>query len=330
MFIQKKGLVAAMVCVGLLAGAAAFASGQKEGAKAEAAWPKKAIQVVVPFKPGGDTDFNARVYAKYLEKELGQSLVIVNVDGNGGSLGSRKVKDSSADGYTVLFYHAAMLINEASGIVEYGTDAFEMGCIAGMNPGDIFTVTKNSKYQTLKDLVEDSQKNPGAVRFAGNTGATTFLEGLLLNAAGAKINIVDAGGASDRIAALRGGHLDVIPNPYGTVKPYLTNGDFRALAVVTEERNPKFPQIPTAKEQGYDVVMPIPYFYLFPKGTPKAIIDKFVKAVEKVAKENKEYAADIAKAYDQTPFFLPADEAAKFLANEREMVQKHKEKMRVK
>ncbi len=330
MFARAKVLFAAFVAVGILLGAAAFASGQKENAKPENSWPKKTIQIVVPFKPGGDTDFNARVYAKYLEKELGQPLVIVNIDGNGGTLGSRKVKDANPDGYTVLFYHAAVLINEVSGVAEYGFDALDMACIAAMNPGDIFTVTKDSKYKTLKDLVEDSKANPGKIRFAGNTGATTYLEGLLLNAAGASLNIVDAGGSADRIAALRGGHVDVIPNPYGTVKPYLAKGDFRALAMVMDKRNERFPDIPTAIEQGYDVVLPIPYFFAFPKGTPKGIIAKFGAAVEKVCKGNKDYAADIAKAYDMTPFFLPAEEAVKFYTDERNMVMKHKDKMKIK
>jgi tripartite-type tricarboxylate transporter receptor subunit TctC len=322
-----RGLLAAALIGGCLS--AAYGAGQGEAAKADPKWPTKPIQIVVPFKPGGDTDFNARVYAKYLEKELGQPVVIVNVDGNGGTLGSRKVKDAAPDGYTALFYHAAVLINEVSGVAEYGFDALDMACVAAMNPGDVFVVTKDSKYKTLKDLVEDSKANPGKIRFAGNTGATTYLEGLLLNAAGAAVNIVDAGGSADRIAALRGGHVDVIPNPYGTVKAYLNSGDFRALALVREQRNSRFPNIPTAVEQGYDVVVPIPYFFAFPKGTPKEYQAKLSAAVEKIAKGSQEYAAEIAKAYDQTPFFLPSEEAVKLFTGEREKVMKHKDKMKV-
>jgi tripartite-type tricarboxylate transporter receptor subunit TctC len=300
---------------------------KKEEANKGLDWPKKTIQIIVPFNPGGDTDFNARTYAKYLEKELGQSLVVVNVSGNGGTVGSRKVKDAKPDGYTVLFYHTAMQVNEASGMVDYGFKDFEIAGIAAKNPGDIITVSKDSPYKTLKDLVEASKKNPGQIKIAGNTGATTYLTGTMLNASGAQLNIVDSGGATDRIAALKGGHIDAIPNPYGTVKPYLESGDFRALAVITEERNPKFPDIPTAKEQGYDVVLPIAYFFAFPKGTPEEIVDKFSKAVEKIATTNKEYAEAIDKAYHQAPFYLNREEGYKWLDEQRNRIMALQDKL---
>ena len=72
------------------------------------AWPDKTVQVIAPFRAGGDTDFNARVYAKYLRQELGVPFVIVNIDGGGGTLGSRKAKDAAPDGYTVLVTTTAL------------------------------------------------------------------------------------------------------------------------------------------------------------------------------------------------------------------------------
>ncbi|MFQ3621155.1 MAG: tripartite tricarboxylate transporter substrate-binding protein [Spirochaetales bacterium] len=99
-------------------------AGKKE--RPELDWPKNAIQILVSYNPGGDTDFNARTYAKYLEKELGQPVVVVNVAGVGGTLGSRKVKDSPPDGYTVLFYHTAMIVNQITDMVPYGFEDFEL------------------------------------------------------------------------------------------------------------------------------------------------------------------------------------------------------------
>lgn len=288
-------------------------------------WPEKTIQIIAPFKAGGDTDFNARVYAKFLRKELGVPLVVVNIDGGGGTQGSRKAKDSAPDGYTVLFYHTAMLVNTASGMADYTYHDFEMVGIAGIEPGSIICVTKKSKYNSLKDLMDDSRANPGKVSLTANMGATTYLAALLLNEAGGKFNLVDMGGASQRVTALLGGHIDVIGNPYGTVKPYIESGDFKALAVLNEQRNPKFNAIPTAKEQGYDVVFQYRYFFLFPKGTPKEIVDKFAKAVKKVTAD-KEYAADIDKAYSQTPFFMNTAESFKFLKTQEDLIGKVKMK----
>jgi tripartite-type tricarboxylate transporter receptor subunit TctC len=295
------------------------------GAVSAKAWPEKTIQIIVPFKAGGDTDFNARVYAKFLKKELGVPLVVVDIDGGGGTQGSRKAKDSAPDGYTVLLYHTAMLVNTASGMADYTYRDFEMVGIAGLEPGNILCVAKKSKYNTLKDLMDDSKANPGKVSITGNMGATTYLAALLLNEAGGKLNIVDHGGSSQRVTALLGGHVDVIINPYGTVKSYIESGEFKALATLNEQRNPKFGSIPTAKEQGYDAVFQYRYFFLFPKGTPKDIVDKFAAAVKKVSAD-KEYAADIDKAYSQTPMFMNAADSLKFLKTQDDLIGKVKMK----
>jgi len=290
------------------------------GDPAGAAWPEKAIQIIAPFKAGGDTDFNARVFAKHLRKELGVSLVVVNVDGGGGTLGSRKVKDAAPDGNTVLFYHTAMLVNTASGMVDYTYRDFEMVGMAGIEPGSVICVSKKAKWNSFKELMEDSRANPNKLTLTGNMGATTYLTALLMNRVGGKFNVVDQGGASQRVTALLGGHVDVIANPYGTVKAYIESGEFKPLAVLNEQRNPKFPAIPTAREQGYDVAFQYRYFFLFPKGTPREIVDKFSAAVEKVVKGNKEYAAEIDKAYSQMPFFAKRDEALGFLKSQEELI----------
>jgi tripartite-type tricarboxylate transporter receptor subunit TctC len=301
---------------------------KKDEAKKEIDWPKKTIQVVVPFKAGGDTDFNARTYAKYLEKELGQPLVVVNTEGAGGTVGSKKVKDSKPDGYTVLFYHPSMLINQVTGMVDYGFEDFEMAGIAAMDEGNLFLVNKDSKYKTLKDLVEDAKANPGIIKYGTEMGGFTFFQGLTLqDAAGVEFNLVDVGGGTAKTAALKGGHVDFIPNPYGLVKSLIESGDFRPLAVTSENRNPKFTDIPTAKEQGYDVVLTKPYFFAFPKGTPKEIVDKFSKAVENVAKNNAEYAKDIEKAYSLTPTYMNPEDSVAYLSKMKAQFMKFKDKV---
>lgn len=303
-------------------------SGYGANSKAAEDWPKKTIQIVVPYNAGGDTDFNARIYAKFLEKKLGKPVVVVNIAGAGGTLGSRKVFDAAPDGYTALFYHTSMIINQVMEMVDYGVNDFEIACIAAKNPGNIITVNKSAKWNNLKELVEDSKVNPGKVNFAADIGGTTFIMALMFQDAGAKVNIVDAGGAAARIAALKGGHIDIIPNPYGPTKPYLQSGDFKALGVTTEERNPKFPDIPTCKEQGHDVTLEIPYFFSFPKNTPKAIIEKFNEAVEEIATTEKEYAESVEKSYDQTPFFLNATDSKKYLLAQMEMIYRYKERLK--
>ncbi|MCX7787921.1 MAG: tripartite tricarboxylate transporter substrate binding protein [Spirochaetes bacterium] len=318
-----------LIIIGLfVASGILFCAGKKETTGID--WPKKAIQVIVPYNPGGDTDFNARAYAKYLEKELGQPVVIVNVAGVGGTLGSRKAKDATPDGYTVLFYHTAMIVNQVTEMVPYGVEDFELSCIAAMSPGNVIAINAKSPWKSLKELVDDSIKRPGEIKFAADIGGTTYVLAMQFLDAGAKFNVVDAGSSTARNAALKGGQIDVVPNPYGPTKPFLQSGDFRALGVTNEKRHPRFPEIPTCKEQGYDVALEIYYFFAFPKGTPIPIVEKLSTAVKNICTTNQEYAQDIAKAYDQVPFYLGRDEGITLLAKQKEQIGKYKDKLKAK
>src|SRR5699024_9383852 len=88
-------------------------------------YPDKTIEIVAPYTPGGDTDFNARAYSEFLSDELDVDVVIKNIEGTGGVVGSTEVKDANPDGYTVLFMHPALIVNNVAGNSDYGIDAFE-------------------------------------------------------------------------------------------------------------------------------------------------------------------------------------------------------------
>ena len=283
-------------------------------------WPKRAIQVIVPFGAGGDTDMNARIFSKYLEPVLGKSLAVVNVSGGGGSIGARRVKDARPDGHTVLFYQDAIMVNSASGVSDFTWKDFEFGCIGGLETGTFIAVKTDSKWKTMKELVDDSAANSGKISIAGNIGATTYLTAMLLNKAGGAFNIVNHGGSSQRITALLGGHVDVIQNPLVTIKSYVENKEVRILANQAHPRPPLAQDIPSLKDSGYDVSFQYRYFFLFPKGTPKEIVEKFVDAVEKVVTTNTEYAEDINKTLVQSPFFARGEEGIKLMSEQENIV----------
>lgn len=284
-------------------------------------WPKKTIQIVCPFAPGGDTDFNARTMAKYLTKELGKDVVIVSTEGNGGAVGSRKAKDSANDGYTVLMSSSAFITNELSGATDFGIDAFEFSSIFGQGPGNVVCVNPRLGIKDLKGLIDYSKANPKKLNIAANTGATTQVIALMLQKAGVDGNIIDAGASADRIAALLGGHVDVIINSYGSVKDYINSGKFVALGLDSQEEPKYITGIPTMNSLGYDVSFPSYYFFAFPKGTDQAIVDKFTKAVEKVVTTNADYAADIQKGYYQAPAFYGGAEGLKKFSEAKEKIE---------
>ena len=272
---------------------------------------EKDITVIVPFNPGGDTDVNARLYAERLSDILGVNVVVQNINGNGGAAGATEAYNAKNDGRTVLFYHTALVTNFVSGATDFGVDGFELACIAGRNAGNLVCVKGDSPYQTLEDLLKAS--NEGNVTFAANAGATTYLMGALLNKAGGNLNLVDMGGASERVAALLGGQVDAIPNPLGTAIQYVESGDFRALALLENERNGYHDEFLTAKEQGIDCAAPIYYFFAFPKGTDAAIVEAFAAACEEV-NATADYAEALeASGYAQEVFFEKGEDALKIM-----------------
>ena len=323
-------LLACALCSVLLSGCASTSSTPKEsGTTTETAeptsgtdWPTRPITIIVPYGAGGDTDFNARAYLEGLREELGTSLVVSNVTGSGGSIASRQVKDSKPDGYTALFFHTAMNVNEAIGTADFGLDDFKLACVVGKGPGEIIVARKDAPYTNLSELKAYTQEHPGEVKMGIETGTMVHINGKQMQDAGIDVSFVDAGGASDRVAALAGGHIDIIINAYGTVKDYLETGEFVALGQVNSERSDGFPDIPTAVEQGVDVHLEKYYFFAFPKDTPDEIVQKFADAC-KVVSEDATYAESIMGSYRQTPFYTDAEEGRALLNSTKEIINKY-------
>lgn len=315
---KKRFMVASMMLA--FASFGLFANGSSETSTGDKVattglnYPTKTVQMICPFNPGGDSDYNARTYATRLSKKIGKSFVVVNTTGNGGATGITAVHDAKPDGYTVGVIHSSLFVAEAVGNIDFGLDDFEVACILGKNPGNVVVVNaKTSPYHTLKELIDASAANPGKITFAANIGATTQAMGLLLNQAGGDFNLVDLGDAGERIASLLSGTVDAMPNPIGTVKPYIESGDMRPLAILEGTRDKMAPEIPTAIEEGYEgCEFPIYYTLLFPKGTPQAIVEYVAKQCQEINAE-PEYQADIKKTYGQTPVFIDGPEARVFL-----------------
>ena len=275
---------------------------------APADYPEGPIRLIIPAGAGDDTDFNARMMSNYLEEELGQPLPVVSMPGAAGTIGAREVLNSEPDGYTALLYHGAMQVSEAAGMSEFGWKDFEFVAIAGQETGSMIVVPANAEWQSLDVLIEDARANPGTVDLTANIGATAYLIAKLFEAEGAVLNLVNVGGAADRLKAVLGGNVAALQNPYAQVRDYLASVELRALVAVTDERIAAAPDVPTAKELGYDVALQFNYFILLPEGTPQEIVDRFGAAVEAVA-ENPDYAAEIDEQYAQTAVAMTGEEA---------------------
>lgn len=307
-----------------IAATTVFAAGQPEpadGAQA-AAWPRQPIEIIVPAGPGGDTDINARILGKYLERELGQPVVVVNVGGAGGSLGSRRVLDARPDGYTALFFHPGLLLNKLLGLVDYSFPDYEMGGLAVLDETNAFVGSARSPHRDMRDITDAARQNPESISFATEVGSFTHLHLLAYQqASGARLNIVDVGGAAAKTAALLGQQIDIIGTQYGLVRDYITSGDFRPLGVMSDARNPAFPDVPTFKEMGYDVSFTKFFFYSFPKGTPADVIQTFTSALERVVR-NPDYAREANQTLLVTATYMTPQQTFQFLSEQEALYQR--------
>ncbi len=274
-------------------------------------YPSKPIQVIVPAGAGGDTDLNSRLFSKYLEKELGESLVIVNVKGGGGMVAMRRVHDADPDGYTVMFFHSQVNIPKLAGLLDYGSDGFQMVGIGIIDNTTVLATHPGMPYKNMKELVEYAKAHPFEVEFGIQTGGYPHLIGVAMeDVAGIELNKVDVGGNAAKTVALKGHKIDFINTQYGLTYDYFKSGDFVVLGLLSKERNPLFPDVPTTAEQGFPLTFNKYFFYAMPKGTPADIVNKFSAAMKRVV-ENPEYQAEAKKLF-VTPTYMGPEEAAAY------------------
>ena len=278
-------------------------SGEASAEASTAEWPKN-VEIIAPAAAGGDTDYNARLFAQKLSEKLPANFVVSNVDGNGGATGTRQVKNAEPDGSQVVFYHSAFVVNQLCGTTDYGFDSYNFACIAAQSPGNVVTVSSDLGVSTLEELHEYTQAHPGELKMAAQTGATSYAVALQMKNAGFDVNIVDAGSASDRLAALLGGHVDIILAAYGSIKDYVSEGQLVPLAMdgkddlVTDSV-----EVKAMVNQGYDICLPFYYFFAFPQGTDDALVDEFNAAVKDIVENDEEYKQQIYDSYFQVPTF---------------------------
>ena len=291
-------------------------------------WPKKSIEIIVSMSAGGDTDFNARCLAKYLTEELGQSVVVTNITGGGGSIGTEELINSAADGYRMYVAHAPLHTAQAFGVTDYGWDDMDPISIFGRGTGEFLTVPADFPADDVQGMIEVCKANPGKYKFGYNPGATSHYMAVALQLAGADFNMVSTGSAADRVVGLKGGHLDIILAAMPNIADYITTGEFKVLGNAASERHPNFPDIPTVKEQGVDASFDTLYCLYTVKGVDPKIIAKVDKAIDKIVNTNTAYQEEIKTAYSQVPYYENTEKTREIEAAQQENYMKIKDELR--
>ncbi|MEG0922099.1 MAG: tripartite tricarboxylate transporter substrate binding protein [Comamonas sp.] len=264
-----------------LVAASLFAGAWGTSAWADANYPSRPITLIVPYGAGGVSDVVARALAQAMGKQLGQSIIIENKPGAGASMGVMDMKNAKPDGYRLTLSPVGIFRQPHIQKVAYDPIA-DLSYVATYMAYDfLLAVPVDSPFKSVKDIIEQSKKQAGSVDYGtpGKFSANHVLMALLEKKAGVQFTHVPYKGDAEAVNALIAGHTKT--GVFGnTVLPYMNSGKLRALAIASETRPPAFANVPTFREQGYDVVTPSPLGIAGPKGLPADIVKKLEGAVK--------------------------------------------------
>jgi tripartite-type tricarboxylate transporter receptor subunit TctC len=279
-------------------------------------YPDRNITVVVPFAAGGPTDTVTRLVAEAMSKDLGQTVIVENVGGAGGTLGAGRVADADPDGYTLLLHHIGMATSATLyRKLSYDTlNAFDYIGLVTEVPMTL-VARKDFEPSDLKSLVEYAKANKDTVTVANaGIGAASHLCGMMfMSSIETSLVTVPYKGTGPAMTDLLGGQVDIMCDQTTNTTKQIQGGTIKAYAVTTPDRLTVLPDVPTGKEGGlnnFDVS--IWHGLYAPKGTPADVVDRLSKSLQ-VALADKNVVDRFAElgtvpspATDATPAALKA------------------------
>jgi tripartite-type tricarboxylate transporter receptor subunit TctC len=291
-----------------------------------AEYPTKPISFVIPYPAGGSTDLTGRAMSYAAKSYLGQPVICENKGGGGGTVGPALVISKPPDGYTIgissgavtIAYHMGKLnfnpLTDTTNIIRYTTYVFGM------------VVRSDAPWKSIQEFVKYAKENPGKVTY-GTPGVGTnphlAMEELSIITGINLVHMPFKGGA-EAATALLGGHIDAVSDSTSW-GPMVDAGKFRLLVTYAPQRMPRYPNVPTLKEAGYDMVYSSPLFLIGPKGMPKPIVSKLHDAFKK-SLDDPDYIS-ILKKYDMSLNYLGPEDLDKAIRQESEQIKRVVQKL---
>ena len=280
--------------------------------------------MIITYPPGGTTDLGGRVIAKSLEKQFGVSVVIENVEGASGAVGTGRVASAKPDGLTigVTTGSAASRVPLIEDVGYQLEDLAPIG-MAALNQGLVY-VPQNSKYKTAEEFFQAAKDNPSTIKM-GTSGAQSPQQvemERLADEYGVKFRLVPFDGETLAITSLLGNNVDAVITTNGVgALAQVESGKLRVLAVGSQDRLDYVPDAPTFSELGYDSLIYAASTYIFvaPAGTPKKIIDMLEDGLEKALSE--EETIKVIGEVRIPPKFIGAEALAAQMKDEREVLE---------
>lgn len=309
-----KVFVRILVLLGFLGGTA----GQIPAAEEPEKYPTRPVTIVHAFAPGGSTDLTCRAIASVAPKYFSQPIVVAPKPGGAGLVALQHLVSSRPDGYTFhLGRPSEMSIGPFIEKMPFDmeTDFIPVGQVAVDRI--VFSVHAKAPWSTIEELIAAAKKEPEKIKFACSGPTTTVRLGMekFCYEAGVKLTCVPFKGSGPSSIAVAGGHISVLTSALSEAIPHVQRGDLRILLTCTEKRIQEYPDVPTAKEKGFDVNFEIWNTVFAPKGTPLAILKKFEHLLKEVA-EDKDFVSSMTKLGSE-PGFVSAKDFAENWRKER-------------
>lgn len=282
------------------------------------AYPSKTITIICPWSAGGGTDRVSRFFAGELEKELGETCVVVNQTGGSGAVGHTAGAQADPDGHTILMGTFELSTMHWMGISDLTYQDYSPLMQVNADAAALL-VQADAPWQSLEEFVAHLKANKSKVKMSGTAsgGAWDLARAGFMQAAGMSPRDaiwVPTQGAAPSILELLGGHIDAVCCSLPEAAAQLESGQIRALAVMSGERLAAYPEVPTVKEAGIDWEAMGWRGLMLPKETPQVIVDKLVAALEKITAS--EAYVDFMKANGFGEEIKPPAAFAEFLAQQ--------------
>ena len=285
-------------------------------------WPTRPVTMVVPFAPGGSVDVMARILSGRLAEVLGQQVIIENIGGAGGMIGSARVAKAAPDGYEFVLGHAGTHAQNQTlykkPLYNAATDFAPVELIA--EQPTVLVTRKDLPPDTLPEFITYAKANQAKMQYgSAGAGAANHLACVLLDAAiGVNVTHIPFRGGGPAMQELLGGRIDYMCNIVTTALPQIEARTVKPIALLATMRSPTLPDVASAQEQGLpDFDASTWYAVFLPKGTPAPIVQKLHDAIEAtvntpaVQERLKEIGADLVAPERRSPDYL-----AKFVASE--------------
>jgi tripartite-type tricarboxylate transporter receptor subunit TctC len=272
------------------------------------------LEITVLFPAGSSADVTARMLADGMSRHLGQRVLVVNRPGAGGAIGYKYVASQKPDGYSLVWNSNSISTTFHSGQLNFDYKAFD-AVARVLSESVVLAVRNDAQWRTLGELIQEAKAKPKVVSVGhSGIGSHTHISlAALVNAAAIEVNEVPFA-AAQVVPSVVGGHVNAVVQFPAALAAPMKQGQIRLLVALTQNRDPAWPEVPTARELGFDVALDAWRGIAVPRGTPRQVISALETSIR-----NTVSSPEFVKAAENVgvrPAFMPADEFSALIAKE--------------